>query len=106
VKSRPRVRHCLLDLCRTVGVDTLMDGLSVHVLNEGEIESDCAARLAYERGRLPFYAGHMRQAVQLLQSVAKQIAARDPNGPIRLAAIQKLILTAQAVEAARHTAEE
>lgn len=103
---RYHLADCLLDLRRTMGVDTLMDGLSVHVLNEGEIESDWAARLAYEKGRLAFYAGHMQEAVQLLQGVATQIAARDPNGPIRLAAIQKLILSAQAVEAARHTAED
>lgn len=100
---RYHLADCLLDLRRTAGVGTLMDGLSVHVLNEGEIESDWAARLAYERGRLAFYAGHMQEAVQVLQSVAKQIATQDPNGPISMSAVKKLILAAQAVEAARRT---
>ncbi|MDE2293978.1 MAG: winged helix-turn-helix domain-containing protein [Gammaproteobacteria bacterium] len=103
---RYHLADCLLDLRRTVGVDALMDGLSVRVLNEGEIESDWIARLAYQRGRLAFYAGHMQVAVQLLQGVAKQIAAQDPNGPISVSAIQSLIRTAQAVEAAKRTTPE
>lgn len=96
---------CRLDRRRTLGVGKLMDGLSARVLNEGEIESDWSARLVYERGRLALYTGNIRQAVLLLQAAAKDIAAKDPNGPISVLAIRKLIRAAHAAEAARHAAK-
>lgn len=101
---RYHLADCLLDLHRALGVGKLMDGLSVRVLNEGEIESDWATRLAYERGRRAFYTGHMHQAVTLLQAVEKDITTRDRNGPIRLDAIRQLIGAARATEMPARTA--
>lgn len=102
---RYHLADCRLDFHRTLDVNKLLDGLSIRVLNEGEIESDWTARLAYERGRLAFYAGHMKQAILLLRTAEKDIAAHDPNGPISVAAIRKLIRAAREVETARHAAK-
>jgi non-specific serine/threonine protein kinase len=98
---RYHLADCRLDRRRSLGVGKLIDGLSVRVLNEGEIESDWAARLMYEQGRLAFYAGNMKQAILLLQAVAKDIATQDPNGPISMVAIRELISAAHAVETTR-----
>lgn len=97
---RYHLADCRLDLRRTFGVDRLMDGLSASVLNEGEIESDWAGRLAYERGRLAFYTGRMKQAVLLLKTAEKDIGTHDPNGPISMVALHKLIRAAQGANAA------
>lgn len=102
---RYHLADCLLDLRRTAGVGRLTDGLSARVLNEGEIESDWAARLLYERGRLELYTGNMKQAVPLLRAAAKEIAAKDPNGPISVGAIQKLIGATHAFEPSRHAGQ-
>ena len=97
---------CRLDRRRTHGVDRLMDGLSARVLNEGEIEKDWAARLVYQRGRLALYMGRTKQAVLLLETAEKDIAAKDPNGPISVDAIRKLIRAAQALKTGGHGTNE
>lgn len=97
---RYHLADCRLDRQSTGGVERLMDGLSARVLNEGEIESDWTARLAYERGRLALYTGNVKQAILLLRAAEKEIAAKDQAGPISVNAIRKLIRAAQAVKTA------
>ena len=103
---RYHLADCRLDRRSTVGVGKLMDGLSASVLNEGEIESDWAARIEYERGRLALYTGDVRQAVLLLQAAEKDIAAKDPGGRISVEAIRKLIRAAHAFETLRQPDKE
>ncbi len=91
---RYHLADCRLDLGRTPGVGRLLAGLSVRALNAGEIESDWAGRLMYQRGRLALYTGDAKRAAAILQVAARDIGAKDPQGPISVAAIRKLIRVA------------
>jgi hypothetical protein len=100
---RFHLADCRLDRRRTRGIGKLLTGLSVPVLNEGEIESDWVGRLAYEQGRLALYTGHAGRAVPLLQTAVRAIGTTDPDGPIRVAAIRNLIHTALMTETSART---
>ena len=100
---RFHLADCRLDRRRTRGIGKLLTGLSVPVLNEGEIESDWMGRLAYEQGRLALYTGHAGRAVPLLRTAIHAIGTKDPDGPIRVAAIRNLIHTALMTETSART---
>lgn len=100
---RYHLADCRLDEHRTTGVARMLSGLSSSVLNEGEIEADWAARLAYQEGRLQLYTGHARRAISLLRTAAKEIAEKDPAGPISVTGIDNLIHVAFVAGSAART---
>jgi hypothetical protein len=77
---RFHLADCQLDLHHTAGVAHLLEGLSVDVLNQGEIEPDWDGRLAYEAGRLALDSGDLMLALPKLETAASVFAAKHSEG--------------------------
>jgi hypothetical protein len=88
---RYHLADCRLDQHKTVGVKELVDGLSVAVLNEAQIETNWEGRLSYERGRLALYSGDRAHALPLLQAAERYIAKDAFDGRVSEAAVVRLI---------------
>lgn len=93
---RYHLADCRLDEKKTGGVGRLLNGLSATVLDEAQIEPDWDGRLDYQQGRLALLAHEDARAVTLLESAMQIIGKKDPTGRITVAAIRRLLQSAQA----------
>jgi tetratricopeptide (TPR) repeat protein len=88
---RFHLADCRLDLRHGAGVPALLDGLSVTALNESEIETDWAARIAFERGRLALLQGDGAAARELLAKAQAGFAEPGGEGRFSAAAVRRAL---------------